>query len=52
MESLRFMAPSIDKLAFNFGDNRYMNFREFYKGDRNFKLLRRKDVYPYQNMDN
>ena len=51
IDSCRFMASSLDKLASNLDDDQCKNLREFYKEDEVFRLMRRKSVYPYEYMD-
>ena len=51
IDSCRFMASSLDKLASNLSDDQCKNLREFYKEEGVFKLMRRKGVYPYEYMD-
>ena len=51
IDSCRFMASSLNKLASNLGDDQCKHLREFYKGDEVFRLIRRKSVYPYEYMD-
>ena len=51
IDSCRFMASSLDKLASNLDDDQCKNLREFYKEDEVFSLMRRKGVYPYEYMD-
>ena len=46
IDSCRFMASSLSKLASNLGDDQCKHLREFYKGDEVFRLIRRKSVYP------
>ena len=42
---LGFLASSLDKLVSNLDDDQCKNFREFYKGDEVFKLMKRKGEY-------
>ena len=49
--SCRLMPFSLDKLAFNLDDDQFKKLREFYEGDEVFRLMGRKGVYPYQNVD-
>ena len=51
INSCRFMALGLDKLASNLEDDHYQNLRKFYKEEEAFKLMRRKGVYPYKYMD-
>ena len=45
------MATSLDSLANNLPDNMFNNLSHFYEEQAKFKLLKRKDVYPYDYMD-
>ena len=51
IDSCRFMASSLDKLASNLDDDQCKHLKEFYKEEKVFKLMRRKGVYPYEHMD-
>ena len=51
IDSCRFMASSLDKLASNLDDDPCKHLREFYKEDEVFRLMRHKGVYPYKYMD-
>ena len=51
IDSCRFMASSLDKLASNLDDDQCKHLREFYKEEEVFRLMRRKGVYPYDYMD-
>ena len=51
IDSLRFMASSLDKLASNLDDDQCKNLREFYREEEVFRLMRRKGLYPYEYMD-
>ena len=51
MDSCRFMASTLDKLASNVDDDQYKYLREFYKEEEVFRLIRLKGVYPYEYMD-
>ena len=48
IDSLRFMALSLEKLASNLEDDQCKHLREFYKEEEVFTLMRRKGVYPYE----
>ena len=50
-DSCRFMASSLDKLASKLEDGQWKHLREFYKEEEDFRLMRRKGVYPYEYMD-
>ena len=51
IDSCRFMALGLDKLASNLDVNQCRHLRDFYKEDEVFRLRRRKGVYPYEYMD-
>ena len=51
IDSIRFMASSLDKLANNLSDDQFKNLRKFFKDDDQFQLLKRKGVYPYEYID-
>ena len=46
IDSLRFMASSLDKLSINLKIGQYINLKKCYSGNQ-LKILLRKDVYPY-----
>ena len=48
IDSFRFMASGLDKLAPNLDDDQCNNLREFYKEDEVFRLMRRR-VYTHTN---
>ena len=51
IDSCRFMASSLGKLASNMEDDQWKHLREFYMAEEVFRLMRRKGVYPYEYMD-
>ena len=51
IDSCRFMASSLDKLASNLDDDQCKHLREFYKEEEVFRLMRRKVVYPCKYID-
>ena len=51
IDSFRFMASSLDKLAKNLDDDQCKNLRDFYSDEEHFKLMRRKGSYPYEYVD-
>ena len=51
IDSCRFMALGLEKLASNLDDDQCKNLREFYKEKEAFKLMRRKAVYLYEFID-
>ena len=46
IDSCRFTASDLDKMASNLGDDQCKHLREFYKEEEVFRLMRRKGVYP------
>ena len=46
VDSLRFMASSLDKLSSNLKINQIVNLKKYYRGNQ-LSLLLRKGVYPY-----
>ena len=50
IDSFKFMATSLDKLANNLPEDDFINLGLYYSGDK-FNLLARKGVYPYEYMD-
>ena len=49
IDSCRFVASAIDKLASNFHDDQCQHLEKFYTGDKVFKVMRRNSVYPYHS---
>ena len=50
IDSIKFMAASLDKLVNNLPKDDFINLSLYYSGDK-FNLLARKGVYPYEYMD-
>ena len=50
-DSCRFTTSSLDKLAGNLADDYCKHIKDIYKGEEVFRLMRRKNVYPYEYMD-
>ena len=50
IDSIKFMADSLDKLVNNLPEDDFINLSLYYSGDK-FNLLTRKGVYPYEYMD-
>ena len=50
IDSLRFMASSIDKLSSNLKIDQFVNLKKYYSGNQ-LSLLLRKGVYPYVYVD-
>ena len=46
IDSFRFMASNLDKLASNLDDDQCKHLMEFYNEEEVFRLMRRKGVYP------
>ena len=51
IDSCRFMASSLDRLASNLDDDQCKNLRQFFDDGEQFRLMRRKGVYPYEYVD-
>ena len=50
IDSLTFMASSLDKLSSNLKINQFVNLKKYYSGNQ-LRLLLRKGVYPYDYVD-
>ena len=50
IDSLRFMASSLDKLSSNLKIDQFVNLKKYYSGQQ-LSLLLRKGVYPYDYVD-
>ena len=50
IDSLRFMASSLDNLSSNQKINQFVNLKKYYSGNQ-LSLLLRKGVYPYDYVD-
>ena len=50
IDSLRFMASSLDKLSSNLKIDQFVNLKKYYNGNQ-LSLLLRKAVYPYDCVD-
>ena len=50
IDSLRFMASSLDKLSSNLKIDQFINLKKYYSGNQ-LSLLLRKDDYPYDYVD-
>ena len=50
IDSLRFMASSLDKLSSNLKIDQFVNVKKYYSGNE-LSLLLRKGVYPYDYVD-
>ena len=51
IDSFKFMASSLDALSKNLLKDQCKNLRKFYPEERQFNLVRRKGVYPYDYVD-
>jgi len=51
IDSFKFMASSLDALSKNLLKDQCKNLRTIYPEERQFNLLRRKGVYPYDYVD-
>ena len=50
IDSLRFMASSLDKLSSHLNIDQFIKLKKYYSGNQ-LSLLLRKDVYPYDYVD-
>ena len=50
IDSLKFMASSLDKLSSNLKIDQFVNLKKYYSGNQ-LSLLLRKGVYPYNYVD-
>ena len=50
IDSLRFIAPSLDELSRNLKIDQVVNLKKYYRGNQ-ISLLLRKGVYPYDYID-
>ena len=50
-DSFSFMSQSLDRLSSNLGDNEFIYSREAFPNDEQFRLMKKKGVYPYDYMD-
>lgn len=48
LDSFRFMADSLDSLANNLSERDFITVRSQFPNDRDFKLMNRKGVFPYE----
>ena len=51
IDSTQFMNSSLEKLVKNLSDNDFKYLTEEF-GSKNLELLKQKDAYPYEYMDN
>ncbi|KAL0810435.1 hypothetical protein ABMA28_010574 [Loxostege sticticalis] len=51
IDSLKFLPGSLESLAKNLNDNQFCELRKEYPKDEDFKLLKRKGVYPYDHIN-
>ena len=51
IDSCRFMALGLDKLASNLDDDQCKHLSEFCKEYKVFRVIRREGVYPYEYVD-
>ena len=50
IDSFKFMASSLDRLVANLDESAFKCVKKFFSGEQ-FDLVRRKGVYPYDNLD-
>ena len=51
IDSFSFMSQSLDRLSSNLGDNEFIYSPEAFPNDEQFRLMKKKGVYPYDYMD-
>ena len=51
IDSFSFMSQSLDSLSSNLSDDAFFYSKEAFPNDEEFRLLKRKGVYPYDYMD-
>ena len=51
IDSFQFMSSSLEKLANNLPEERFIYTREYFKDEDQFNLVKKKGVYPYDYMD-
>lgn len=50
IDSFKFLSSSLDSLAKNLNDDEFRETKKQYPSDKDFQLLKRKGVYPYEHM--
>ena len=51
LDSFQLMPSSLAKLADNLPEDRFIYTREYFPDENQFRLMRKKGVYPYDYMD-
>ena len=51
MDSFSFMSQSLDRLSSNLSDDAFIYSKEAFPNDDQFRLIKKKGVYPYDYMD-
>ena len=51
IDSFSFMSQSLDRLSSNLSDDAFFYSREAFPNDNQFRLIKKKGVYPYDYMD-
>ncbi|KAK4885978.1 hypothetical protein RN001_002249 [Aquatica leii] len=51
LDSFRFMASSLDKLAQNLNSDQFVHVRKYFSDVNKFNLIRQKGVFPYSYID-
>lgn len=50
VDSFKFLGTSLEKVADNLKSKEFVNLMQFYPDEKQFNLLRRKGIYPYEYM--
>ena len=51
IDSFQFMSSSLQKLASNLSEEGFIYTKEYFTNERQFQLMKKKGVYPYDYMD-
>ena len=51
LDSFQFMSSSLEKLAANLPEDKFIYTKEYFADERQFQLMKSKGVYPYDYMD-
>ena len=51
IDSFQFMSSSLEKLAGNLSEGGFIYTKEYFPGEKEFRFMKKKGVYPYDYMD-